>query len=180
VNVRYLEVLERDVQQPIPAITVDPGLEYRVCGRDDLEAFRDLRPHWRRWRPVLEGRLARGATCVGAFDGDRGVGFVWLTDCLEVDRALGLRVRPEPDQVYGFDLFVAPDYRRRRVGPRLMREWLMFTHGCGRRTALGVVQTTNRPMMLLSKAGFGFVSTVRLTSVQAGLRFGFITSRTRV
>jgi len=174
VAVRDLEVIERDVAAPIPGARRDPDLIYRPCTTDDETAFRGIGPQWRALSRHFKARLDRGHMCIGCFDEGRGVGYIWIATGTEIDRTLGLHVRPKRDQVYGFDLFVLPDYRGRAVGYWLVRSWLDHARRLGKRRATGIVLSTNRPMLMLTRTAFGFKSVHRMRAVQLAGRFGVV------
>lgn len=169
-----LDVLERDASAPIPADHSAPALEYRRCTHEDLDAFRALGPRWPLFQRTFDARLSRGQICFGCFDGPRAVGYVWVSSAPERDPAMGLRIRPARDEMYGFDLFVTPEYRRLSVGHSLIRRWLLEARAQNRPRAVGIILSTNRPMQMLTRTGFGFRRVHRIRTAQIGRRFGLV------
>ncbi len=169
-----LQVLERDPSAPMPPDRSDSGLSYRRCEERDFEAFRGIAMEWSALRRLFQSRIRRGQICIGCFDGPRGVGYLWLAAAPERDRALGLHIRPSRDELYAFDLFVGTEYRRRGAGFGLIREWLLEARALGKARAVGIVRSSNLPMLMLIRAGFGFRHVHRITAAQFGRRIGIV------
>jgi GNAT superfamily N-acetyltransferase len=172
VELHDVDILQRGLDEPIPDGPGACGLDYRVCREPDLEAFSWLGGRWRSLSRTLVPRLEQGQVCLGAFDGERGAGYLWIASAAERDRSLGLHIRPDADQLYAFDLFVAPEYRPRQVGYNLIRMSLIEGLRTGKRRALGIVLRSNRPMQMLLRAGFGFTQMRRVRSLRVLGRYG--------
>lgn len=169
-------IIERDVSLELPEITDDGSLDYRVCTAADLPRFQGIRSPWKVWRRIFLERWRRAQLCIACLDSGAVVGYIWVARMPEHDRALGVTVVPAPDESYGFDLYVKPEYRRRGVGFSLIARWLRDARTLGKRRAVGIVLDWNTPMLAATTLGFGFRRARRLASLELFRAYGICLS----
>ena len=88
-------------------------IEYRISPCNNRNAIGDLRESvgWNRMDQVYRDPRLQSFCCIGAFDGEKLVGYV---DC----------VSNGVTDAYIQDLMVHPDYQKRGIGRQLMRRTL--------------------------------------------------------
>ena len=71
------------------------------------------------------------------------IGYVWLSDRIDPD----LEMHPlplTPGAVYGWDVYVVPDERGKKIGPALVSARLQYARERGYRTSWRVIALDNR------------------------------------
>ena len=126
-----------------------PGIVLRRLNADQLLRYA-ADPQLELSRAIVSAAHARGDWCVGAFDGDRLVGYVWfaLRDAPHID---GVWVRFAPDAVYTYKSFVLPAYRGCGIAVGLYRFADARFLAQGRRYALICVDTDNFPSIAAAR-----------------------------
>ena len=132
------------------------GIETRALGLSDLNAIdaieqRAYRTPWS--RSMFASELAKASSvCIGAFDGERLIGYVINSRYV--------------DAWHIMNVAVDPDYRRRGVATRLLEQVFEQTKDDQRRGyTLEVRVSNNRAIELYEKLGF----------VRQGIRRGYYT-----
>lgn len=140
----------------------EEGAPVARLGEEDLGAYAALRG------PAAAGvasrRFAAGDVCVGVWEGDELLGVNWLAGGEPWAEYLGTRVPLWPDEIYAFDLFVAPRVRGRGIGSALVRA-VVAEAGPGRRVVVGVMPENAGALRLFRR---GFEPAGRLRVVRLG------------
>jgi GNAT superfamily N-acetyltransferase len=104
------------------------------------------------WDPtkLVAGRMANGAGAALAFLGDELIGYVWWADVEVMPRVeplLPIRhaIRLEPDDFYGFDLFIAPEHRGGGTATWFIANYEMELKRLGYRRMHSYALRSNRP-----------------------------------
>jgi len=85
---------------------------------------------------------SRGRVCVGAWRGDRPIGYTWISDRMEAD----VEVYPLPlpaDAAYLWDLYVIPAERSNGVGSALVSARLQYARDQGFRAGWRMISPRN-------------------------------------
>lgn len=125
-SLHAVDVLEIDVSVPerFPTCQPPPGMSVRVFERLDDSALSDALPPDR--LRLLEERAARGDVYLVAFVESRTAGWVTVARSSHRDPWSGLRVRLAPDEIYVYDLWIHPRYRRSGIALHLSRATLRY------------------------------------------------------
>lgn len=143
---RRLTLLERRLEGPIPEVPATAGAEGSALAPGDVDAYRALRPEQN--PDLFLDRLAAGHLCFATWQDGRIVSASWLAcgsyriDFL--DRSLALA----PDEACVYDLYTAPDHRRRGATAARGAALIRHARGAGYRRLLAAVLPENQ-------AGFG-------------------------
>lgn len=148
-------VLERDISGNMPSIKAKMDVTYKFADFKDMESFQGTLRPWRKWSQIFKARFERGQVCIVCLNGNKAIGYVWVSFVPEKDKELGLEINPGEDGSYGFDLFVPPEYRKFLIGYELISRWLKYSRDAGKSKAVGMVMKTNKPMLATSKLEFG-------------------------
>jgi predicted GNAT family acetyltransferase len=147
-------LMEIDLEAPMPEISLDSELEWRLAGMDDLPLFKELLPKYRVKK--IENRFSNGEHCLLALYKEVIVHYCWI--CWEDNyyvSELEFEISVLPDKAYIYDAFTCPGYRDRGIYSQVLQE-------CGRRmSAIG-----RRGIML-------YADRKNSAAVQAALRSGF-------
>jgi GNAT superfamily N-acetyltransferase len=90
----------------------------------------------------FRGRARSGSTCLVAWQGERPVGYTWLSDPESTPESLPVSV--PPGAVYGWGLWVDPRERGRGVGTALATARGIYARERGVRRAWRVIADENR------------------------------------
>ena len=123
-------LMEKDLEASMPEISLDSDLEWRLAGKDDLPAFKELLPKYR--VKIIKNRFSNGEHCLLALYKGLIVHYCWIVweDNYYV-KELEFEVPVLPDKAYIYDAFTRPGYRNRGIYGRVLQE-------CGRRmSAMG-------------------------------------------
>jgi RimJ/RimL family protein N-acetyltransferase len=157
-----VDVLERDVDRPLPKLAPIPGLEIRRVADKQPAGWRELVPK-SRWR-VIERNLARGDVAhMATIEGDLA-GMIWVSRRSHRDPWSGIHIRIAPDEAYTYAMEVDPPYRRLGVAAVVVAAMLSALQEEGRaKRAYGWVDSRNRKSQILLRVIFGFtqVQTVK-------------------
>ncbi len=140
----------------------DSPLTFREVTPADLPLLEKMRsPADALWYGLL---LKRGRTGVLAFHADRPVAHGWFT--AEVDLEIERTYVPlAPGEIFLFDLFTSPPYRRRGFQRALVRWMLALAGERGFRRALSLVAVDNEPSVRLHES-LGFEVVCRFTKAR--------------
>jgi ribosomal protein S18 acetylase RimI-like enzyme len=127
---------------------------------------------------LFRNRFKRGQLCIACFTGKKMIGYKWVSFVPENDRHIGITITPKHNESYGFDLHVAPEYRQYQIGFALISRWLQFSKKSGKTKAIGIVDKTNKPMLMTTKIIFGFKVIEFFRSLELFRWRGFIISKT--
>jgi GNAT superfamily N-acetyltransferase len=156
IQFKYGYVIEKSLTGNFPFIHSKMNATFKIADFKDMEYFQnDLKP-WKEWSKRFKRRFDKGQTCIACFTEEKALGYIWISTVPESDPDLGLEIRPDADEVYGFDLFVLPEYRKFLIGFELISRWLEYSKKAGKKKAIGVVLSANTPMLMTVKLGFGF------------------------
>ncbi len=153
----------------------EPGmaLTIRLMEADDLPRFAALKnktPAELLWYRML---LERGRSCVIALCDDQLVAYGWFTTQVEpaVERTY---VPLSPGDLFIFDLFTRPAFRRRGIQRALLGWILEFGREDGRTRALSLIRTDNLPSLNLhTRLGFQILCRCTQTRFLGWSRFRF-------
>jgi hypothetical protein len=126
-----LRTLQRDGRIALRALTEPEALAW--CGDPELE----LKPD------QVQAAFGRGEVCLGAFDGGRLVGYVWLAYG-PAPHTGGMWVQFDPRGRYTYKKFVRPAYRGRKVAHGLSALGDAPAFARGREFSLHFVALGNR------------------------------------
>ena len=119
-----------------------PGLEMRDLGAHEVASYLQLRSDQR--ESEVRARLARGHRCRTLRWEGRIVHAGWLARGLADVPYLEGRLVLQPDDLYSYDSFTAPDWRGRGLAPVRHLDLLRGAAGPGARRLLVVVALENR------------------------------------
>lgn len=157
-----VDVVERDVDKPLPELRPIPGAEFRRVTSAEAEESRDLFSG-ARWATAQEG-FARGDEGYLALLEDRIAASVWVSRVTHRDRWSGLRLRLAPDEVYTYGLDADVRYRRLGAGAAVVAALLSdLQREANIRRVYGWIDAGNRESQALLRMVFGFtqVQTVK-------------------
>ncbi len=174
INEHY--ILEKSLSGHVPFLKAKIDVMFKMAEVNDMDSFKDILEPWNFWYRLTKQRFEKGQTCIICFHENRAIGYVWISFVPETDRKIGLTVRPQDNESYGFDLFVLPEYRKFLIGYELISRWLQYSRESGRENVIGSVAEWNKPMLMTTKLVFGFKVTKILRSVEFFQRRGFIIS----
>ena len=126
-----LRTLRRDSGCSFRALTEPEALAW--CADPELEMKPD----------AVQAAFARGEACLGAFDGDRLVGYSWLAYA-PAPHTGGMWVHFDPGGRYTYKKFVRPAYRGRRVAHGLSALGDAPAFVRGRQYSINFVSVFNR------------------------------------
>ncbi len=89
------------------------GLEFRLASKEDLDRACD-QPALKLSNDWVHDALARGDLCVASFEGDRMIGYSWLS-FTTAPHLHGLWAHFEKPYRYGYNSFVLPEFRGCRL-----------------------------------------------------------------
>lgn len=138
------------------------GITFRSATAKDLLGLPSLSPQARR----IQALLAEDECWLHvAHDGDRLVGYRFVTHGFWGHGVLANIVRLEADQVYVDDIVVHPDYRRHKIGHRLIASQDQDLLGFGFREYVAAVSADNVASLRLTLRARGrpvlFVDSIR-------------------
>jgi ribosomal protein S18 acetylase RimI-like enzyme len=142
----------RSLEDPIPIAHSINGLVLTEAQVSDLHLFEAVqKPSDAVWYEML---LERGRTSVVALKDDQLAAYGWFTS--EVDPAVERTYVPlARDEVFVFDLYTRPAFRRQGIQGVLLRHMLELARRRGYKRALSLVMVNNVPSLNLhSKLGF--------------------------
>lgn len=163
-----------------PTIKTDFDFQYRVVDSIDNSSFENIYRKTPKNLSVFRERQKRGQTCLACYKCDSVVGYIWISFISETDREHGITLTPDPEESYGFDLYVLPEYRKKAVGFKLINEWILHARSQGRTTCTGFVDRFNKPMLMTMKMIFGFQPIRKHYIVRIFKRYGFVLSTTPI
>lgn len=149
-------LLRRNTTSDVRPIRSTLPTEIRTVSVDEPRYLEGIRSPWTNWHRVFLKRWERGQVCLACLKDNRALGYIWISEIEERDERIGLTIRPERDETYGFDLYVLPEYRKCLIGFELVGQWLTCSRDAGKHVAIGVVETHNKPMLMLLRLAYGF------------------------
>ncbi len=176
INIRKYCIIEKSLSGNIQFLKAKLDVTFKIAEAGDMVFFKDMLLPWRLWYRIIRKRFEKGQTCILCFHENRAIGYIWISFVPEMDRNIGLTVRPRDNESYGFDLFVLPEYRKYLIGYELISRWFQYSKEYGRGKAIGVVQEWNKPMLMTTKLVFGFKVIRKMRSVEFLKKRGFIIS----
>ena len=137
---RRLVVLERELDVTAPPVD-EPGLEFGFLGPDRISEYEALRPgHSGR----AQERLTEGHRCFAArVEGDLA-SVRWVAVGGAHVEYLDLRLALAPGEVFSYDAFTAPGYRRRGISTATQNRLAEVLHAEGHRRVIRAVLPENR------------------------------------
>jgi len=147
-------LVQRDLDR-LPQAVAPDGVSLRSVTQDDLPALTGLWPsgHGRLKTRQFRVRLARGYTCLGAFEGGRLLAIDWLNS-IDFDAS----VEATPGTWLGIDLYERPDQTGRGVGSALLAHSLAVARTAGYRRQAAYVDARNTRMLAAAIGLLGFTS----------------------
>ena len=107
---RRMYLMLRPLDEPIPEPAPKGSFAYREMGPETQPAYLEMLPSR---RGLIEARLASGARCFLAMDGERIAHGYWMgVGRVRIDYLAGDLILP-PDSVYTYDSYSPPAYRGR-------------------------------------------------------------------
>ena len=131
------------MEQDLDTLRNDPppaGVEIRRFSGPDWSALGEIANE--RTRARFRRAAARGRICFVAWRGEHPIGYVWMSERTEPDLELYPLPLP-PDAVYGWDVFVIPAERGRRIGPALVSARMQYAREQGFRSSWRVIAPDN-------------------------------------
>ena len=189
VDVVAVDVIEREVARPLPALKPIPGLEVHRVTDAQPGSWRELVPATR-WKTV-QRNLARGDWGYLVTKEERLAGQIWISHVSHRDPWSGLHIRLAPDEAYSYAMEVGVAYRGPGVAASMVAAMLSDVHARSPAQRIyGWVDARNRQSQALLRVVFGFtqvqtVKRVRLLRVGWQLprsddpRFGPVSRRGR-
>lgn len=138
---RRLVLLERSLENPIPEIPAVEGAQGVALTPEDVDAYLQLRPD--QDRALFMRRLAAGHWCFATRQGGRVVSASWLARGVYPIDFLGRSLPLAPDEASVYDLYTAPDQRRRGATDARAVALMRAAHQAGYRRLLAAVLPEN-------------------------------------
>jgi RimJ/RimL family protein N-acetyltransferase len=159
IRVATLCLYERHLAAPIPQGALPPGVALTLW---DSPGDAGAGP----WQREAERRLREGQVCAIVRHGEEVIAYCSLTDRREWVAEIGRLVVPGPGEVYLYDAYTAPAWRRRGLFQAMLKSLLEYARVQGRRRALIFVLTGNRASRrAIEQAGFELFQTVSRVKV---------------
>jgi GNAT superfamily N-acetyltransferase len=98
----------------------------------------------------VRSALARGDLCLGAFHGERLVGYQWI-GLGSTPHVAGLWVQVKPDDCYIYKKFVRPAYRGQRIAGQLNVHANQIAARHGRTRIIHLIDLANLPSWQVAK-----------------------------
>jgi GNAT superfamily N-acetyltransferase len=130
--------------RPLPAgsATPRPDIEVRVLSPvETLAACTD--PALELAEATVRASIARGESCVGAFDAGKLIGYAWFA-CEATAHVDGIWMDFDRRAIYIYRALVRPEYRGRGIAPVLYRAADRFFLEKGRDSTIICIDTVNR------------------------------------
>ncbi len=164
-------LLARSLEGAMPTAHPIDGLTLKEIQSGDLGLFTGMKnPSDLLW---YESLLAKGRSCIAARLDDELAAYGWFTSQVEpaVERTY---VPLAPGDVFIFDLFTRPEFRRRGIQSAVLGRILALGREKGYTRALSLVRVNNAPSLNLhTKLGFQTICRLSQTRVLTLVRFYF-------
>jgi len=166
---RRVDVVARPLGHEPHAPPAD-GFAVRELRGGDVAAYLRLRPD--QGEPRLRARLAAGHRCFGVWAGAQLVHVAWIATTTVTIDYLGAQMQPLPGDLYIFDTYTRPDFRRRGCTAMRAAQVRSVFLGDGYQRSLGAVARVDRVAWKTAAArGHGPIGTY--TAFRLGLRWHF-------
>jgi GNAT superfamily N-acetyltransferase len=132
----------RRLDLPLPEVRSDLELSQRMLTEEDIDSYVSFRPEAD--PATILRRMAAGSLIFGVWYEGRIVASTWL-DCgsAQLD-PIGVRLRLDPLDSYGRDLFTAPELRGQNIGTVCMVGALRALREAGYECSFGFILPENR------------------------------------
>jgi GNAT superfamily N-acetyltransferase len=161
-HARTYRLYRADLRQVAIPDRPDPAFVFRLLTPGDVASVRQIEDLEEWLRGTLQQRLAQGAICLLALDGDRVAGFNLVTFTgIHIPVVHYLR-RLRPGDAFSEQITVHPEYRGRGLGSTLRHEIFRILRQQGKRRLYGGTDAHNGPnLALCRKVGLKEVADVR-------------------
>lgn len=149
---RRMILLERPLDQPIAPVTARVPLEVRMPVRAESQEYFDFRKDTR--AETVRRRLAAGHWYVTAHFQGRLVYTRWVGVGKSFEYYLDCDFDMAPDEVYLYDLYVAPGLRGKKIATALASQVYQYLRDAGyRRIVTTILPETKASLRVAEKAG---------------------------
>jgi GNAT superfamily N-acetyltransferase len=145
-------LLERPLDLPTVPVTARVPLEVRMPVRTMSQEYLDFRKDTR--ATTVRRRLEAGHWYATAHFEGRLVYVRWIGIGDSYEYYIGCNFNMSPEEVYAYDLFVAPDLRGQNIATSVANQVYQYLHGAGyRRMITTIIPETKASLRVSEKLG---------------------------
>lgn len=150
---RRLLLLERPLQDPIPAVTARVPVEISLLKKSEIAEYMGFRAEAN--ESEVQSQLDTGHWCFVARHQGRIVSARWATAGRVWSDYLSRELQLAPGEVYFYDGFTRPDFRGQAVSPVTLAEMLRYFRAAGYQRMVAAILPENHPSLrAVAKTGY--------------------------
>jgi hypothetical protein len=149
-----LDIIERDVEAPLPRLKPIPGAELRRIGPGHSEGWRELLPR-KRWKIATLGLKEGHEMIFLMYQGDLAARILYTLSSWRDPRSR-ISYRLAPGEAYAYGMEAYPEYRHLGAAATVVAAMMADLRAAGAQRLYGAVDQPNRESQVLMRMMFGF------------------------